>query len=62
MAAKRSLDIWQNAHLFALLNVAMADAYIAGFDSKYYYNFWRPITAIREGAFDGNSETEGDAT
>jgi PAP2 superfamily len=36
-----------------LLNLAMADGYIAGFDSKYYYNYWRPVTAIREG---GDSE------
>jgi hypothetical protein len=38
----------------------MAEGYIAGFDSKYYYNFWRPITAIREAHLDGNPETEGD--
>ena len=45
--------IWENARLFPLLNLAMADGYIAGFDSKYYYNYWRRVTAIREG---GQSE------
>ena len=51
--AARQFDVWENARLFALLNLAMADGYIAGFDSKYYYNYWRPVTAIREG---GDSE------
>jgi hypothetical protein len=39
----------QNARLFALAEMAAADAYIAVFDAKYAYNFWRPITAIRNG-------------
>jgi hypothetical protein len=39
----------QNARLFALAEMAAADAYIAVFDAKYHYNFWRPITAIRNG-------------
>ena len=51
--AARQFDVWENARLFALLNLAMADGYIAGFDSKYHYNYWRPVTAIREG---GDSE------
>ena len=51
--AARQFDVWENARLFALLNSAMADGYIAGFDSKYHYNYWRPVTAIREG---GDSE------
>ena len=51
--AARQFDVWENARLFALLNLAMADGYIAGFDSKYYCNYWRPVTAIREG---GDSE------
>ncbi|HSD15906.1 MAG TPA: vanadium-dependent haloperoxidase [Thermomonas sp.] len=41
------LDLWQQARLFALANMAEADAAIAVFDTKYAYNFWRPITAIR---------------
>jgi hypothetical protein len=39
----------QNARLFALAEMAAADAYIAVFDAKYTFNFWRPITAIRNG-------------
>jgi PAP2 superfamily len=48
IAAARSLTLSQNAHLFALMNVAIADAGIACWDSKYRYVFWRPITAIRD--------------
>ena len=46
--AARQFDVWENARLLALVNLALADGYIAGFDSKYYYNYWRPVTAIRE--------------
>lgn len=49
IAAERRLTLTENAHLFALLNVSMADAAIACWDSKYRYVFWRPITAIRAG-------------
>jgi hypothetical protein len=49
ISIERSLSFHENVHLFALLNVTMADAVIAGWDSKYRYSFWRPITAIREG-------------
>ena len=49
LAAERGLTLTENAHLFALLNVTMADAAIACWDSKYRYVFWRPITAIRAG-------------
>ena len=50
----------QNARLFALLNVALADAAIAAWDAKYTYNFWRPVTAIRAGDTDGNPATAPD--
>jgi hypothetical protein len=60
VAAQRGLDTWRNAQLFGLLNFAMADGFIAGFDSKYLYNFWRPITAIRAGATDNNPATVAD--
>jgi hypothetical protein len=43
--------------LFALLNLSLADGVIAFYDAKYTYNFWRPITAIREAAIDGNPQT-----
>jgi hypothetical protein len=49
LAAARELTLTENAHLFALLNVTMADAAIACWDGKYRYVFWRPITAIRAG-------------
>jgi hypothetical protein len=51
-----------SARLFALANMAMADAIITCWDSKRYYNFWRPLTAIREGNNDGNPRTVGDPT
>ena len=50
------------ARLLALVNVAMADAGIALWESKYYYEFWRPITGIREADVDGNPATVGDPT
>jgi hypothetical protein len=49
LSAARELTLAENAHLFALLNVTMADAAIACWDGKYRYVFWRPITAIRAG-------------
>jgi hypothetical protein len=58
----RGLDLWENARLFGLLNLAMADGYIASWEAKYHYLFWRPITAIRLGDDDGNPETLGDPT
>jgi hypothetical protein len=48
----------QNARLFALLNLSFADGVIAFYDAKYTYNFWRPVTAIRAAAADGNPDTE----
>jgi membrane-associated phospholipid phosphatase len=61
LSASRGLSLTQNAHLFALLNLAMADGGIACWDSKYRYVFWRPITAIRLGDTDGNASTDPDA-
>src|SRR6266478_5577203 len=49
-----------NARLFALLNLSFADGVIAFYDAKYTYNFWRPVTAIRAAATDGDPETEAD--
>lgn len=51
----------QNARLFALVNIAMADAGIQSWATKYTYEFWRPVVAIREGEFDGNPLTIGDS-
>ena len=50
----------ENARLFALLNVAMADAAICAWDAKYTYNFWRPVTAIPNGDNDRNPATAAD--
>jgi len=50
----------ENARLFALLNFSFVDAVIAFYDAKYTYNFWRPVTAIRAAATDGNPDTEAD--
>jgi hypothetical protein len=50
-----------NARLFALANMAASDAFVAVFDAKYTYNFWRPITAIRNGDIDGNDATKRDS-
>jgi hypothetical protein len=55
-------DTAGNARLFAATNLAAADALIGCWNNKYYWNFWRPITAIREGDNDGNPATSGDAT
>lgn len=57
----RNLDAWEHARLFALTNVAINDTLIATFRTKYRYNFWRPVTAIRW-ADDGNPDTESDPT
>ena len=55
-----NLTTAENARLFALLNLSFADGVIAFYDAKYTYNFWRPVTAIRAAATDGNPETEAD--
>lgn len=60
VSEQQKLDLWENGRLFALVNIALADGYIANFESKYVYNFWRPITAIRDGGIDGNLDTVGD--
>jgi PAP2 superfamily len=60
VAESRSLDSWDTARLLALVNLAMADGFIAGFETKYTFNFWRPVTAIRAGDTDGNDETVAD--
>jgi hypothetical protein len=47
VAAAHGLDLHERARLFALLNMALADGYVAVFDAKYHYAYWRPVTAIR---------------
>jgi hypothetical protein len=60
IAVDRQLPLGDTARLLALATFAAADASIAVWDSKLYYNYWRPITAIREGDNDGNDGTVGD--
>jgi hypothetical protein len=60
VSESQGLDSWQTARLLALLNLAMADGFIGGFQTKYDFNFWRPVTAIRAGDTDGNNRTVPD--
>jgi hypothetical protein len=62
VSAGAGLDLWESARLFGLLNLALADGYIGSFNTKYHYNYWRPITAIHQAATDGNPETLADPT
>lgn len=62
LADSQDLDEWEAARLLGLLNLAQAYGYIASFDTKYHYSFWRPVTAIRAADDDGNRWTTGDQT
>ncbi len=62
MTSDRGLSQVQTARLLAMANIAGGDAMIACFDAKYFYNFWRPIDAIRHADIDGNDATEPDPT
>jgi hypothetical protein len=62
IAAAHVEDIAESARLFALADMAIADALITSWNSKNYYLYWRPITAIHEGNDDGNPRTDGDPT
>ena len=62
VAAAQGRSLSENARALALLNMALNDASVAVFESKYFYVFWRPETAIKAGADDGAHKTEGDIT
>jgi hypothetical protein len=62
VATAQGNSLAENARLFALLNLGMCDALISSFNTKYTFNFVRPVTAIRNAANDGNPDTEADAT
>jgi hypothetical protein len=62
LVAARKMKLVDSARFMALTAVAAADAYIAVLDAKYHYEFWRPITAIRNGDADDNPATERDPT
>jgi membrane-associated phospholipid phosphatase len=56
----RDLDLWDSARVLGLVGLALADGFINGFDAKYHYDYWRPITAIRAADGDGNPATDAD--
>jgi membrane-associated phospholipid phosphatase len=68
IARGRTKDALEMAHLLALLNVAIADSCMVAWEDKYHWEFWRPVTAVREaspgsgptGRGDGNPDTQGD--
>lgn len=62
LADAHDLDIAEAARMFAMADLAGADGAIACWNDKYYYRFWRPITAIRLADTDGNAATEADPT
>ena len=62
LAASQNLAIVDSARFFAMENLAAADALIGCWNDKYYWQFWRPITAIREANTDGNPATQADPT
>lgn len=61
IAEAQNLNIGDSARLFALVNLAMADAIVTAWDSKVAYASWRPLTAIRSGNDDTNPDTVGDS-
>jgi hypothetical protein len=60
VSVNKRLDLWENARLFGLLNMALADGYVAMVATKNHYNYWRPVTAIQTAEMDGNPDTAGD--
>ncbi|HBG25528.1 MAG TPA: laccase [Phycisphaerales bacterium] len=59
-AAQNQMNLLDTARLLAMGNMVGTDILIAGFDTKYNYSFWRPITAIRRADTDGNPATDPD--
>jgi hypothetical protein len=62
LAVSQGLDIVDSARLFAMTDLAAADGAIGCWNDKAYWSYWRPITAIREAAGDGNRSTKADPT
>lgn len=61
LALDRNLDLVDSSRLFAMIYLSISDSLITTWDSKYFYAFWRPVTAIRGGDTDGNPLTEADS-
>jgi len=62
LVSAKQMDIVDSARFMALVAIGINDAIISVLDAKYHYNFWRPITAIRNGDIDGNPATDREAT
>jgi hypothetical protein len=62
LVAAKGMNVLDSARFMALASAAVADSFISVFDAKYHYDFWRPITAIRNGDIDDNAATELDPT
>ena len=60
VSLSKKLNVAETARIFATLNLALADTCITIWDTKYHYNFWRPVTAIRRADEDGNEATVAD--
>ena len=62
LVSRENLSLSDAARLFALINMGVFDAYVSSFDNKFFYNHWRPYTAIRWAANDENPDTEAEPT
>jgi hypothetical protein len=62
LVTAKQMGVVESAQFMALAGIAINDALIAVLDAKYHYNFWRPVTAIRNGDIDGNPATELETT
>ena len=62
LVTAKQLSVIDSARFMTLVALGLNDAIISVLDAKYHYNFWRPITAIRNGDIDGNAATDRDAT
>jgi hypothetical protein len=62
LARERGLGLWEASRLFALIHAGIFDGYVSVFDSKLFYDHWRPYTAIRAAESDGNPATAPDAS
>ena len=62
LVLKENLPLAETLRLFALVNMSIFDSYVSSFDNKFFYNHWRPYTAIRWAANDGNPDTQAEVT
>ena len=60
VAEEQGRSLTEDARTLALVNIAINDSLVASFLNKYYYNFWRPETAIHDADSDGNPKTHAD--